>query len=188
MMRRLTAALVAGSLLALGMAALAIADHRVVRDPSGDVQDHPPGRKADFDLIKGSHGHGRHGRLVHTVTVRGTIGDPHTPMGAPFPLLLIDIPGQQGSNPGCDYFISGTPPSGPGGEWGAAVFRCSNGPTTKTGGARVRKVDEDRLRYSFRRHAIGSPDRYRWAFSFSGEGDVQFDRLPDHGFVTHDLR
>jgi hypothetical protein len=70
----------------------ALADHGTIHDSVGDLKFNPPGRTADYDITRASWSV-RHGRFIHTVSVRGRVGDPRTGLG-PLPKLQIDVGNQ----------------------------------------------------------------------------------------------
>ena len=61
----------------------------------------PPGKDADYDITRASWSV-KHGRFIHTVSVRGRVGDPRTGFG-PLPQLQIDVPSHGSAKGGCDY-------------------------------------------------------------------------------------
>jgi hypothetical protein len=176
----------AAAALTLGLVASGSANSGSVRDPAGDVAGNPPGANSAYDLVGATFGHKGKRKLVHTAALKGKAGDPIR--GDPFPLLLIDVPKKQFS-PGCDYFVSTSPPASAGKPWVGHVFRCSIGAApAKVGWAKITKANAHTIKYVFARKAIGKPRKYRWALAFGGSGGILFDRLPDTGFKVHRLR
>jgi hypothetical protein len=145
------------------------------------VKHNPPGNDSRYDIVKVTYGHGANGQLVQTVKTKGAVFGFKSP-GAP-PLLWIDVVGKVATRPGCqysDYFVID-----------GEVDQCGDGP--KTGSAKVKKLDEHTLQFSFAAKAIGNPGRYGIAFveegsNAKGNGLVFFDRAPNAGFVEHKLK
>ena len=81
----------------------ALADHGAIHDSVGDVKFSPPGKKADYDITRASWSV-KHGRFIHTVSVRGRVGDPRTGFG-PLPQLQIDVPSHASAKSGCEYTV-----------------------------------------------------------------------------------
>ena len=190
-MKRLLITLLGAALLAVGVADLVLADRGSISDPRGDVQHNPNGNDADYDIVKATFGHAKHGKLKHTVTVAGHMGNPTAsgPTGSQ-PTMWIDVPHHAFSG-NCDYQIQPVPPGAPGNSSNRTkylVSKCSNG--HQTGTARATRTSEDTDKLVFRRNAIGSPSRYGWAFVFitdTNQGLAVADRSPNHGFKVHHL-
>jgi hypothetical protein len=69
------------------------------------------------------------------------------------------------------------------------VYKCKNEPPNPpVGSARITRVKPDTDKVVFKKQLIKNPRKYGWAFAFQGEGDVQFDRAPNHGYKVHRLR
>src|SRR3954468_14431402 len=86
----LFACIVGAGLGLLIAASPAFADHGTIHDKVGDVKFNPPGKEADYDITRSSWSV-TNGRFIHTVSVRGRVGDPRTGLG-PLPQLQIDLP------------------------------------------------------------------------------------------------
>jgi hypothetical protein len=186
MRKTLPVALGSGVLL-LAIAAIALADTGKITDPSGDVKYNPPGNPADWDFTKATWGHARHGKLVHTVSVKGNVGNPRASgRTGPLPDMSIKIPGKKGPNPTCNYFVQ--PPTPPSTSW--AMYTCSNGMPRRTGSVTVIRTNRHTLKFVFNQGAIGSPSEYRWNFFFPSEKCDQcaYDSIPDKRGKLHKLR
>lgn len=170
------------------VAAPALGDRGAVTDPKGDVAGNPPGRKANFDFVKATHGHAP-GALKHQVWVAGRMHDPETGHSG-LPDLLINVPGHR-KPPSCDYVIQPSPPGVFGNKtdhnlW--FVLKCSDQQPKKIGPATVTKVGPHRLRFLFKGKEIGSPSRYGWAFIMPVDGDTVYDRVRNKGYALHKLQ
>jgi hypothetical protein len=191
-MKRGLIAGVAAGILILG-AAVALADKGSIHDPKGDVHGNPDGKDANYDFVKATYGHAKHGKLKHSFTVAGKLGDPYAtgPTG-PLPIVFIDVP-QTNNAPFCDYNINYAPAhsgfnNSDDPKW--IVLTCSNGPgAEKTGVAKAKRSDDkDTIRFVFPKQAIGSPSKYGWNGNmFPQEEGPAFDSIPDNGFKTHHL-
>ena len=160
-MRRLLAA---ASVAAVALAAPAAADTATMSDPRGDVEDWPAAGPSD-DIVQSTAGSASKGRLVHTVTLAGPARDP----ARSTPLLLIET-GDRMSR-WCDYVVGRT-------DRGLGVFTCDY--MDRVGSVRVTRSGS-RLRYVFRRSAIGSPSEYGWAVVARGQANgttAEYDRAP----------
>ena len=163
----------------LAVTPLGLAGSGSFSDPRGD-QD-PSSASANFDIVRATYGHSK-GRLVHTVTVAGTIANPAS---ADPPELWIEDPEAPNNTSDCRYFVGRF-------EGRLGVFTC--GYAERVGSARIRRTSSTTVRYEFSPKAIGSPDSYRWAFltrtTAAGGTLALVDRLPsgDHRFHTHALR
>jgi hypothetical protein len=195
-MKRSLITFAAAAAVAVGLGALALANSGSISDPKGDVKHNPSGNDANYDIVKATFGHARHGKLKHTVRVDGKIGDPTAsgPNIGSQPSMFIDVPHHSFSG-NCDYRIDPVPPGAPGNgssETKYLVFRCSNGPNSvKTGSAHVTRPDNDTDKFVFKKGAIGNPKKYGWAFHFvtdTSNGLVDADRAPNKGFKVHRLR
>jgi hypothetical protein len=174
----------AGAILLI-CAPVALADHGTKHDPKRDVRFHPPGRKADRDITRATWRHAKHHRLVHTVSVRGRIGDPATGIG-PVPQLQIDVPSQKSSRAGCDYSIQAA--AGETGE--VAVSGCPY-PSPKRGdGVSIKKVSRHTVKYRLGEDVIGHPSAYQWHFDIPSRTCRQcaYDRVPNNREMWHTLR
>jgi hypothetical protein len=182
-------------MLAAGVAGVVLADGGSISDPSGDVKHNPSGNDANFDIVKATFGHAKHGKLKHTVTVAGKIGDPQGsgPNSGSQPSMWIDVP-HHAYTGNCDYLIQAVPPGAPGNSSSQTkyiVFKCSNGPSApKTGTAHAIRKSQDTDKLVFKPSAIGNPGKYGWAFNFltdSPQGIALADRAPNQGFKVHHL-
>jgi hypothetical protein len=182
--------------LAIGLGALALANSGSISDPKGDVKHNPPGNDANYDIVNATFGHARHGKLKHTVTVDGRLGDPQSsgPNFGAQPGMFIDVPHHSFSG-NCDYRIDAVPPGAPGNgssKLKYIVSKCSNGPQQqKTGAAQVTRTKPGTDKLVFKKAAIGNPSKYGWAFLFITETSTGFrvaDSAPNHGFKVHRLR
>lgn len=156
------------------------------------MQHNPSGNDANYDIVKATFGHAKHGKLMHKVTVAGHIGNPTASgPGGSQPTMWIDVPHHNFTG-NCDYLIQPVPPGAPGNSSNKTkylVSKCSNG--TKTGTARATRTSADTDKLVFKRSAIGNPSRYGWAFVFITETNQGFavaDRAPNPGFKLHHLR
>jgi phospholipase C len=131
----------------------AFADHGTIHDRRGDVKFNPPGKDASYDLTRATWSV-KHGRFVHTVSVRGSIGDPRTGFG-PLPQLQINVPHQKSA-------------------WTDAAKRGD--------GISVKKVSRHTVRYEIREDALGNPTAYQWRFDLPAKGCRQcvYDRIPNN--------
>jgi phospholipase C len=158
-------AIVAGAVVGLLIAAApALADRGTIHDPRGDVRFHPSHR-ADRDITRSSWRVASGGRLIHTVSVRGNIGDPRTGIGQ-LPQLQIDVTRRKSSS------------------------KSTFARNAKRGdGVSVRKVSRHTVKYAISEDALGDPKAYKWHFFFPARGcrRCNYDRIPDHGSVLHDL-
>ena len=175
--RAILGAVLAG--VALTTAPLGVAGSGSVADPRGDLD--PSGSSSREDIVRASHGHTRNGRLVHTVTVAGDVGNPAS---ADIPQLWIEDPELPNGTSQCRYFIGRF-------EGRLGVFTCGYG--ERVAGARIRRTSSNTVRYEFKPSAIDNPANYNWAFVTKGpvQGTQSFvDRLPDgdHAFLNHRLR
>ena len=146
--------LAGGATLLIGVPA-ATADHGTIHDHRRDVRFNPPGRTADRDITRASWRHAKHHRLVHTVSVRGRIGDPKTGVG-PLPQLQIDVPTQKAARAGCDYSVGA--PGGGAGE--LSVSGCPWKAPKRSGGVRIKKVSRHTVKYELGESVIGHPSAF----------------------------
>jgi phospholipase C len=174
----------AGVALLLG-AQPALADHGTLHDARNDVRFHPPGRLADRDIVRATWGHAKPHRLVHTVSVRGKVGDPRTGFG-PIPQLQIDVPKRKEARAGCDYAIQ----SAAGGGAEVKAPGCSSKATKRGDGVSVKKVSRHTVKYTIARDAIGNPTGYHWHFDLPS-GTCRrcvYDRVPNNREKWHSLK
>ena len=108
-------------------------------------------------------------------------------------MLFIDVPGKSFTS-SCDYRVGSLPPGVPPNNTSKTkwyVFKCSNGPNTRTtGAAHAKQTASDTMKLTFKKKAIAKPKRYGWAFNFaedSNQGFYEVDRAPDSGFKVHRL-
>jgi hypothetical protein len=192
MRRALLISIAVGALL-LGLVGAVLANSGSINDDRGDVHGNPDGKDANYDFVKATYGHTKHGKLKHSFTVDGKLGDPYAtgPTG-PLPVMFIDVP-HTNNAPFCDYNINYAPPHTPFNnsddpKW--IVQTCSNGPDhEKTGVAKAKRSDDrDTIRLVFPKKSIGSPSKYGWNGQFfPPEEAPAYDSIPDSGFKTHRL-
>lgn len=161
-----------------------------ISDKSGDTHK-APAPKADRDITSACGAKASHHRIVASVVVKGTVGDPKTAQGS-LADLFLDVPGQKFDNPTCDYFVQGLPPgAGPNktkhAKW--YVFTCQNSGAQPVGPATVTRPTSHRLKFVIHRHEIGNPKRFGWAVAFPSDGDQPpYDRAPQKGYRHLPLR
>src|SRR3954453_10659916 len=137
----------------------AVADSGSITDKKGDNSGCSDNKKPDCDILKATWGHTSHRRLLHSVTVAGTIGTPSSGMGA-LPTWYVDVPGHVGDNPTCDYFITEIPPGvGPNASsnWKFYVEKCSNEQPEVVGPVASSRPSAHKIVIKFRKKLIGSP-------------------------------
>jgi hypothetical protein len=188
MVRKVLVVLSSAALVLIALPASA--DTGSITDKKGDATGCGSGTKADCDIVKATWGHAPHHKLVHSVSVAGTIGTPKTGMGA-LPTWYIDVPGHVGDNPNCDYFITEVPPGvGPNTstDWKFYVETCSNGQPAVRGPAAAGRPSAHKIVITFKKKLIGSPSRYGWYVAMPSDGDAPpYDRAPNTGFKKHVL-
>ena len=189
MVRKLLVVLTAAALALLTIPASA--DSGSISDKKGDNTGcWPNSKNADCDILKATWGHATHHRMVHSVTVAGTIGKPASGMGA-LPTWYIDVPGHVGDNPNCDYFITEVPPGvapNTSSNWKYYVEKCSQGQPEVVGAVSSSRPNSHKIVIKFRKKLIGSPTQYGWAVAMPADGDAPpYDRAPNKGFKTHSL-
>lgn len=179
-MRRIaTIGTLAGVLVLLNVP-LGLASTESFSDPRNDLDPPAASNAANYDIVRATEGHSN-GRLVHTVSVAGSIANPAS---ADPPMLWIEDPDEPNRTAQCRYFIGRV-------EGKLGVFTCGYG--DRVASARIRRTSSRTVRYEFSPKAIGNPASYRWAFLTEGptQGTTSLlDRLPsgDNAFVTHKLR
>jgi phospholipase C len=138
----------------------AFADHGTIHDRRGDVKFNPPGRDANYDLTRATWSV-KHGRFIHTVSVRGRIGDPRTGFG-PLPQLEIHVPHQKSART-------------------AAAKRGD--------GVSVKKVSRHTVKYEIREDVLGNPKAYQWRFDLPARAcrGCVYDRIPNNHDKWHIL-
>lgn len=168
-----------GAVVALAIsAAPAVADHGTIHDRTGDVKFDPPGRDANRDITRAAWRHTSGGKLVHTVTVRGRIGDPATGIGQ-LPQLEIEVTSRKGEKSSCRLSVTG-----------AKVSVAGSGCTTKLDdGVTVEKRNRHTVRYALTKDALGNPTAYDWRFFFPAPNcrRCAYDRIPNRRPKRHDL-
>jgi len=127
-------------------APLAFADHGTIHDKVGDVKFNPPGKKADYDITRASWSVKR-GRFIHTVSVRGRVGDPRTGFG-PLPQLQIDVPNHGAAKGRCEYTVR--VPAGGRGALSASGCPSRAAKRERGDGVSVKKVSRHTVRYKIR--------------------------------------
>ena len=162
----------------------AFADHGTIHDRRGDVKFDPPGKKADYDITRASWSV-KHGRFIHTVSVRGRIGDPRTGFG-PLPQLQIDVPRHKAPRARCDYTMRA--PAG-----GRSALSAPGCPwrTAKRGdGVSVKKVSRHTVKYTIAEEVLGNPTAYQWRFDLPARACRRcvYDRIPNNRDKWHILK
>jgi phospholipase C len=106
----------------------------------------------------------RHGRFIHTVSVRGRIGDPLTGIG-PLPQLQIDVPHHKASD-----------------------LRPS-AERERGDGVSVRKVSSHTVKYTIAEEVLGNPTAYQWRFDLPAKAchGCVYDRIPNNREKWHIL-
>jgi hypothetical protein len=164
---------VAIAALAAVMAVPPSAGAATLTDPQGDVDGWPEAGPSD-DIVRSTAGHASKGRLYHTVSLAGTARDPATHT----PLLLIET-GDRMSR-WCDYVIGRT-------DRGLGVYDCDY--MDRVGSVKVTRSG-GKVRYTFKRSAIGSPSEYGWAVVLRGQTrgtTAEYDRAPSEAdsFISY---
>ena len=182
-MRRIAIAGALAAGLVLAGVPTGLASSGTFSDPRGDLDPPAASNSANYDIVRATEGHASKGRLVHTVSVAGSIADPAR---AEPPRLYIedtasDAPNGQAQ---CRYFVGRF-------EGRLGVFTCGYG--DRVGSARITRTSSRTVRYVFSARAIGNPAAYRWAALTNGPttGTTSLlDRIPsgDNAFFTHELR
>jgi hypothetical protein len=182
-------AVVLSAAVMLLVALPASADSGSITDPKGDATGCLEGAKADCDIVAAAWGHKSHGRLMHKVTVNGTLGRA-SGHGAE-PRLMINVPGQKFDNPTCDYFVGLVPPGvGPNSsnDWKWYVQTCQNTGAQVRGPAAFVYPNSHTVRLVFKRKRIGSPSHYGWQWVMPGDGDhPPYDQAPNKGYKRHNI-
>jgi hypothetical protein len=166
-------------------APLAFADHGTIHDRRGDVRFNPPGKDANYDITRATWSV-KHGRFIHTVSVRGRVGDPRTGFG-PLPQLQIDVPNRKSTQVGCDYTMRA-----PAGRRSALSAPGCPGSTRKRergDGVSVKKVSRHTVKYEIREDVIGNPTAYQWRFDLPAKACRRcvYDRIPNNHDKWHIL-
>jgi hypothetical protein len=168
---------------ALGAAVIAVgasADFRSVNDPRGDVkciQDRHPhptcsdSKKRNADIVRATAGHGKNGRLKHTIRVVGKFQ-----RGVQNVYLGIDTDSDE-----CVRYFRFRP----GKEKAEFKTRCRPGGGTKRRAGRV-SFHRHSVEILFKKRLIGNPRRYDWtlsvcAFAPTGTGSWACDHAPNGG-------
>lgn len=163
----------------------AAADSSVFTDPAGDPFDQPTGvSSSSVDVVRATHGHGG-GRLVHTVSVAGTVPNPASSTNAP--MLYLQPSNVSNGTSDCAYFVGRH-------RGRIGIFRCGYG--NRVGAATVRRTSARTVRFEFTARAIGNPASYEWA-ALTSSGSTRYarsvwyvDRMPsfEDAYFTHTLR
>jgi phospholipase C len=186
MIKGLFACIVGACVGLLAIASPAFADHGTIHDRVGDVKFNPPGRKADYDITRASWGV-KDRRFIHTVSVRGSIGDPRSGFG-PLPQLQIDVPRQRAAKGGCEYTVRAA------GERGALSSRGCSAPSgakrERGDGVSVKKVSRHTVKYKIAEDVIGKPSAYQWRFDLPAKACRRcvYDRIPNNHDKWHTLK
>jgi hypothetical protein len=181
-MRRALPLLVAA--LALAAAPAASADSGSATDPSGDQYGGQPvgNSSGSLDIVRVTWGHSR-GRLVHTVTTAGSVGNPASSTN--FPVMFFEHPTVYNGTAECAFFAGRH-----NGRLG--IFRCGYGSFLAS--IRITRTSARTIRYEFSPRALGNPRRYQWSFRTRSRTEYNaaewIDRFPngDNEFRTHVLR
>jgi hypothetical protein len=184
-MRRALIALALAVAVVLSGGALVLANGGSATDPRGDLSNKPAsGNSSAVDLVGATFGHASGGRLVHTVSVAGSIANPATAASG-VPMIWIEDPVQSNGTRECRYFVGRN-------DGKLGVFTCGYG--DRVAGAKITRTSAHTIRYEFSAGAIGNPSSYAWQVSVkvpTDDGvDEWIDRLPDgdHILLTHRLR
>ena len=182
--RLLAPLLVAVAASMIGVPA-AFADHGTIDDKVGDVKFDPPGRKADYDITRASWSV-KHRRFIHTVSVRGRIGDPRTGFG-PLPQLQIDVPNHPSAKAGCDYTVRA--PAGDRGALSASDCPSQAAKRERGDGVSIKKVSRHTVKYEIREDVLGDPTAYQWRFDLPAKACRRcvYDRIPNNHDKWHIL-
>ena len=166
-------------------APLAFADHGTIHDKVGDVKFNPPGKKADYDITRASWSVKR-GRFIHTVSVRGRVGDPRTGFG-PLPQLQIEVPNHGAAKGRCEYTVR--VPAGGRGALSASGCPSRAAKQERGDGVSVKKVSRHTVRYKIREDVIGNPTAYQWRFDLPARACRRcvYDRIPNNHDKWHIL-
>jgi len=162
----------------------AFADHGAIHDKRGDVKFNPPGRKANYDITRATWSV-EHGRFIHTVTVRGRIGDPRTGFGQ-LPQLQIDVPNRKSAQ-GCDYTVRA--PAGARTTLSAPGCSSRSAKRERGDGVSVKKVSRHTVKYAIREDVLGNPKAYEWRFDLPAKACRRcvYDRIPNNHDKWHIL-
>jgi phospholipase C len=160
----------------------AFADHGTIHDKRGDVKFNPPGKKANYDITRATWSV-RDRRFIHTVSVRGRIGDPRTGFG-PLPQLQIDVPHQASAERGCDYTVRAAA-----GALSASGCSSAAAKRARGDGVSVKKVSRHTVRYAIREDVLGNPKAYEWRFDLPAKACRRcvYDRIPNNHDKWHFL-
>ena len=160
---RVARVIMCAALIGAGVTSVAIADG----DPVGDAREDNNGGGVNRDLKGATHGH--QGKLLkHGVS---TFGKQISGEGLN---LYVNV-----NKSVAPEYVIGDNGSGP------AVRSTSSGATTGT--LTVVQVTETKLRFLFKRAAIGKPKAYGWFVQFESNKDEVYDRAPNAGYNKHRL-
>jgi hypothetical protein len=143
-MKRLMLTLLAAAGLSVGFAAVATAKTKTYDDPKKDNK--CCGKSLDF--VKASSASSG-STLKHKVKMRGKT------KSNPPPLLNISTDKKKD----CEFFVGGLVGD-------AAVTSCDTG---QEASAQISKAGKKGFKFVFSSESIGSPNKYRWQFVYSGE-------------------
>jgi phospholipase C len=164
----------------------AFADHGTIHDRRWDVKFNPPGRNANYDITRATW-IVEHGRFIHTVSVRGRIGDPRTGFG-PLPQLEIRVPQQSSTQAGCDY-ATRVPADG---RTDVRAHGCSHrsAKQDRGDGVSIKKVSRHTVKYAIRENVLGNPKAYQWRFDLPARAcrGCVYDRIPNNHDKSLSLR
>ena len=174
--------LVAGTASLIGAPA-AFADHGTIHDKVGDVKFNPPGNDANYDITRASWSV-KHGRFIHTVSVRGHVGNPRTGFG-PLPQLQVDVHNPRAAKGACRYTVQ------PGGRSALQASGCPSAAAKQErgDGVSVKKVSRHTVKYSIREDVLGNPTAYQWRFDLPAKACRRcvYDRIPNNHDKWHIL-
>lgn len=155
-------------------------------DPRGDVSDEPQsGSRSSLDLVRGTYAL-RSGRLVHTLTVAGSVANPASG-GEGVPMLYLQTPSAANGTSECAFFVGRH-------RGRLGVFTCGYG--ERVASARVTRSSASTIRFEFSPRAIGNPATYEWAGAMPA-GRTRYagawshiDRMPTgtDEYFTHRVR
>lgn len=159
--------LVTALTLCLALIGVSVASAIADGDPVGDTREDSSGGGINRDLKGTTHGHAGK-RLKHGVSVYGKQIDTAD--------LNMFINTNRSATP--EYVLN---------EVDGVIAVRSTASGQITGSVQVIQVSEVKLRFLFKRAAIGKPRAYGWYVAFvSNKGDV-YDRAPNAGFNKHRL-
>lgn len=167
----------------LAAAPAASADSGSFSDPSGDLCcGTPVGSTGPLDIVRATVGHKR-GRVVHTVTTAGNVGNPAR--GSNFPVMFMEHPTRGNGTAECALFAGRF-------DGRLGIFTCAYGHFVAS--ARITRTSARTIRVEFDPRSLGNPPNYEWAFrtrsATNYNSSAWVDRIPsgNNEFFTHTLR